>query len=427
MDPTYLASLNNTYELELLNDRWQIILIVWYSSTAILSLISNILAIFILITSDRFMSEIWKYLVNLSVADILMAMFSIPFTYTSFMLGTMDISNMALSIDTISVIGFDRYFAIIHPFNHPIIYLKTHRLLIIIVIWITGVMFSFIQLIQTRAVPFRYRNQILYDCKELWGQNEGQYYTIFLFIITFGLPISILIFVYASIGLHLWRNKIPGNPEMIRDSAKWQQKIKIIKMLIMIVLIFVLCWLPIHIHSFIVWFHPIRFQTYLGYLLYVISFFICHWLAMAHSFLNPFIYGFMSENFKTNFHRLFCQTTTTTTSAAMKLRKKHKKQQTKRKCLLSSNTIERGVQQQPLPQLPLSSQQARVDGNNIGGVLDNGRDNVVMDDIDLDHDHNDHHIAELDNPSTTTATTTNIMMITANESIISSSISSSYT
>ena len=52
----------------------------------------------------------------------------------------------------------------------------------------------------------------------------------FLFIITFGLPISILIFVYASIGLHLWRNKIPGNPEMIRDSAKWQQKIKIIKM-----------------------------------------------------------------------------------------------------------------------------------------------------------------------------------------------------
>ncbi|KAH7637591.1 myokinin receptor-like protein [Dermatophagoides farinae] len=410
MDPTYLASLNNTYELELLNNEWQMILIVWYSSTAILSLISNVLAIFILIKCDRFMSEIWKYLVNLSIADILMAMFSIPFTYTSFMLGqwifpswlcpfiqSVQLCSVYVSVYTLAVIGFDRYFAIIHPFNHPIIYLKTHRLNVIITIWITGILFSIIQLMQTRAVPFRYGDEILFDCKELWNQQQGRYYTIFLFILTFGLPISILIFVYASIGIHLWYRKMPGNPEIIRDSVQWQQKIRVIKMLIMIVIIFVVCWLPIHIHSFIVWFHPIRFQTYIGYMSYVISFFICHWLAMAHSFLNPFIYGFMSENFKTNFHRLFC----------MNIKKNKKKK--KKKHLLSTNTIE--------------CQVGAGNGNGGGGGSNAVRMlGVVITDDDnngaLCVDDDNIHIAELDNLSTTNMTTTN-MMIT--ESIISSS------
>lgn len=69
-------------------------------------------------------------------------------------------------------------------------------------------------------------------------------------------------------------------------------------MLVTIVILFVLCWLPIHIHTFIVWFYPIEFHEFQHYILFVLSFFICHWLAMAHSFLNPIIYGFMSENFK---------------------------------------------------------------------------------------------------------------------------------
>lgn len=57
---------------------WQVALVILFSSTAIFSLVSNVLAIFILLNQDCFTSELWKYLVNLSVADILMALFCIP-------------------------------------------------------------------------------------------------------------------------------------------------------------------------------------------------------------------------------------------------------------------------------------------------------------------------------------------------------------
>ena len=62
---------------------WQILIIVVYSATAILSLTLNIISILVMIRKDRSIStELWKFLVNLSAADIGMAIFCIPFTYT---------------------------------------------------------------------------------------------------------------------------------------------------------------------------------------------------------------------------------------------------------------------------------------------------------------------------------------------------------
>ena len=73
---------------------------------------------------------------------------------------------------------------------------------------------------------------------------------------------------------------------------------KVVKMLITIVILFAVCWLPIHIYNIIVWFFPPKFTTDTVYNVYVFSYFCCHFLSMSHSFINPFVYGFMSENFK---------------------------------------------------------------------------------------------------------------------------------
>lgn len=79
MDPVYMSSFNGTYDLVLLDREWQISLVILFSFTAVLSLVSNVLAIYILLNQDCFtMSELWKYLINLSIADILMALVCIP-------------------------------------------------------------------------------------------------------------------------------------------------------------------------------------------------------------------------------------------------------------------------------------------------------------------------------------------------------------
>lgn len=100
---------------------YQVILIVLYSTTAFISLASNLITITVLIKGGRISTEIWQYLINLSVSDISMSIFSIPFTYTGFMLNRWifptqlcPVVNFAqtcavfVSNWTLTVIGIDR-------------------------------------------------------------------------------------------------------------------------------------------------------------------------------------------------------------------------------------------------------------------------------------------------------------------------------
>lgn len=62
---------------------WQIVLISLYSFAAVASLFMNITTIVVLLTTtDRSItSELWKFLVLLSISDIGMSLFCIPTTY----------------------------------------------------------------------------------------------------------------------------------------------------------------------------------------------------------------------------------------------------------------------------------------------------------------------------------------------------------
>lgn len=175
----------------------------------------------------------------------------------------------------------NRFFAIVYPF-HSLACLRQHTSRVLILIWIVGISLSSIMFFKTKAVPFPHGDEIFYDCREEWDEQQGRYFTIAVFMFTFGLPVAVLMFVYTSIGVRIIRRTTPGNPNELRDSVQWTLKIKAIKMLVTVVIIFIICWLPIHVHGFIVWFYPPNVNNLHGYLTYVISFFVCHFLAMSH-------------------------------------------------------------------------------------------------------------------------------------------------
>lgn len=112
-------------ELPLLDalDFWpyQVILIILYSTTAFISLGSNIITIIVLLKGNHLSSELSTFLINLAVSDIAMAIFSIPFTYTGFMLGRWifppglcpvvqfaQLCSVFVSVWTLTAIGIDR-------------------------------------------------------------------------------------------------------------------------------------------------------------------------------------------------------------------------------------------------------------------------------------------------------------------------------
>lgn len=103
---------------------------------------------------------------------------------------------------------------------------RTNNCLLIIVPK-TGICLSSPQLYQCRAVEFKYRNEILYDCRELWLQEwTGKAYTTIIFIATFGVPMFALTFLYTSIGIVSYRHRVPGNANCVTSSAH-QNRIKV--------------------------------------------------------------------------------------------------------------------------------------------------------------------------------------------------------
>lgn len=96
-------------------------LIVLYTLTALLALTGNSTAVWVLMVGKRSSKDLRTFLVNLALSDITMALFSIPFTYTSYMLGKwifhplfcpfvsfMTCCSVFVSVYTLIAIGIDR-------------------------------------------------------------------------------------------------------------------------------------------------------------------------------------------------------------------------------------------------------------------------------------------------------------------------------
>lgn len=82
-------------------------------------------------------------------------------------------------------------------------------------------------------------------------------------------------------------------------------------MLFVIVIMFVVSWLPLQTFSMIIFLYPeirenVEYQSR-KYTYFIITYFVSHWLSMAHSCLNPLIYCFMNDKFRTDLHNLICR------------------------------------------------------------------------------------------------------------------------
>ena len=108
-------------DFELASKPHQYFLIALYSITAALALGGNVMSIIVLTQGKRSSNDLRLFLVSLSASDITMSIFSIPFTYTSFILGrwifplcfcplvhAMQVLSVFVSIYTLTLIGIDR-------------------------------------------------------------------------------------------------------------------------------------------------------------------------------------------------------------------------------------------------------------------------------------------------------------------------------
>ncbi|KAJ8380239.1 hypothetical protein SKAU_G00010170 [Synaphobranchus kaupii] len=265
----------------------------------LLCMLGNGLVCLIVLRNRRMRTVTNLFILNLAVSDLLVGIFCIPTTLVDNLITGWPFSNVvckmsgliqgmsvSASVFTLVAIAVDRvedhYMVHNEDYNH--------------------------------TYP-------LYSCYENWPQVEmRKVYTTVLFAHIYLAPLTLIILMYGRIGVKLYTTSVLSGREHPETTAPpclappgghpegrplvSHKKVKVIKMLIVVALLFVLSWLPLWSLMMLTDYGGLDAEQLELLTSYVFPF--AHWLAFSNSTVNPIIYGYYNKNFKRGFQAV-CQ------------------------------------------------------------------------------------------------------------------------
>ncbi|XP_060070358.1 QRFP-like peptide receptor [Ylistrum balloti] len=297
----------------------KIALLCIYIPVFFLALIGNTLVLVMVCINKRFRRNIANFfLVNLAIADLLVTLFCIPLTtaqhvyspwiYGEFLckaIGFMQGMYVEASVLTIVCMSVERYLAIRHPMRMRTLCDPRRVKQVILLTWVVAIItmcpLAMYKKLEKHNLPFI---EVSY-CVEDWPSQRAKYgYELFLFFIVYIIPGFLVVGLYTVIGCSLWKqdNTLQRANSMVNNEARIMGgRRKLARMMIVISILFAVCWLPYFIINLCILFsldRSIPMSLYPYALL----------LAFSHSAQNPLLYFFMHRGFHDFVWRLIrCQ------------------------------------------------------------------------------------------------------------------------
>lgn len=246
------------------------------------------------------------FITNLALSDLLLVVVFLPFAIyirlesfkpTAFICKfTAPIITVALggTIFTLAVMAVQRCFVITHPFRQEMTVKMAS--LIILGIWFLSIALSFPKIVNAMAG----RNKCYVRWKYAFHKKA---YTVGLFVVRFAIPFVLMVISYVKMAIALLKTKSPrfttdakGN---IRNVTNRNENIAVIKTLVLISALFLVCMLPYRVSSLLMTISR-KNRNIVVTNVYTTSAI----LTIAHSCINPIIYGAFLKQFKNDYKRL---------------------------------------------------------------------------------------------------------------------------
>nr|XP_034347615.1 probable G-protein coupled receptor 83 isoform X2 [Arvicanthis niloticus] len=262
------------YGAESQNPTVKALLIVAYSFIIIFSLFGNVLVCHVIFKNQRMHSATSLFIVNLAVADIMITLLNTPFTLV-----------------------------IMHPLKPRISITK--GVIYIAVIWVMATFFSLPHAICQKLFTFKYSEDIVRSlCLPDFPEPADlfwKYLDLATFVLLYLLPLVIISVAYARVAKKLWLCNTIGDVTTEQYLALRRKKKTTVKMLVLVVVLFALCWFPLNCYVLLLSSKAIHTNNAL--------YFAFHWFAMSSTCYNPFIYCWLNENFRVELKALLsmCQ------------------------------------------------------------------------------------------------------------------------
>ncbi|KFO61510.1 putative G-protein coupled receptor 83, partial [Corvus brachyrhynchos] len=287
------------------------LLIAAYSFIIVFSLFGNVLVCHVVIKTKRVHSATSLFIVNLAVADIMITLLNTPFTLARFVnstwifgKGMCHVSRFAqycslhVSALTLTAIAVDRHQVIMHPLKPRI---STGKGVIYIsVIWIMATCFSLPHAIYQKLFTFEYSEDVT-RCLCLPDFPEPadlfwKYLDLTTFILLYVLPLLIISAAYVTVAKKLWLRNVIGDVTTEQYFVLRKKNKKTIKMLMLVVILFAVCWFPLNCYVLLLSSQTIHTNNAL--------YFAFHWFAMSSTCYNPFIYCWLNDSFRSELKAL---------------------------------------------------------------------------------------------------------------------------
>ncbi|XP_055938069.1 G-protein coupled receptor 83-like [Argiope bruennichi] len=293
------------------------VIIAFYSLIIIISIFGNLLVCNIVARNARMRSSTYIFIANLALSDFMMTVLNIPFNVARILLNDwpfgsfmcsfvplVQVTSVYVSTFTMTCIAVDRYRIISKPLEPRL--RRTQALKIILCVWILAILLSLPHAVFNKVESvFTYRR--LVRCRTAYPVNLSRWITLVAVATQYILPLTITGVLYYLIIVQVWsRNSLGVVTEGQRVSQAKAKK-KTIKMLVVVVILFALCWLPLNTFNLLREFNP---ETFLPKsVTHSTVFFVCHWLAMSSVCYNPFIYCWLNDRFRAGaLNCLLCMT-----------------------------------------------------------------------------------------------------------------------
>jgi hypothetical protein len=207
---------------------------------------------------------------------------------------------MASSVLTMTAIALDRFFAITKPMRDIINKVILQRM--IIAIWLVSLLVS-------SPLIYSYRlgqDNMGYFCYENWSPifdevTGSRIYTLIGFTIIYMVPFTTIAILYSLVAKHLWFRKIPGGHSETQQNVLKSRR-KTVNMLIVVLIFFVICWLPLQVMTLLAYFsESTNINTEV--------LFAGEFLIRTNAAINPLLYVIFSSTFRQAVKNAFVRST----------------------------------------------------------------------------------------------------------------------
>ncbi|XP_077597726.1 cholecystokinin receptor type A-like [Stigmatopora nigra] len=319
-----------------------------YCVIFLLSVVGNSFIIAVLGWNRRMRTVTNLFLLSLAISDLMVSLVCIPFTLIPNIMKTFHFGNstckivmyfmgVSVSVSTYNLmaIALERYSAICRPLSSRTWQTKSHAAKVITATWLTSMTLMMPYIFSSSLKPFRRRdNTEGYMCRMMWQeQNLLAYWYTSLLLLLFFLPGIVILTAYSLISVELYKgirfelsNRTsardrPASFSSLRaidgdgcylhlkkrnaqaaagarvglrgNTANLLAKKRVVRMLLVIVCLFFLCWTPIFVVNAWQAYDPQVVQRLSGV---PISF--IHLLSYTSTCVNPVVYCFMNRRFR---------------------------------------------------------------------------------------------------------------------------------